>query len=160
MYILIARDLFLTDSITFSQLHFVVMSMLHRSHQQSAMQVLLTAVTVCAFTLLTSESANATCGDYLSHAGQQNENPMILLHAPDQRPQSPPCSGPECGNQQSDPQPQTPAITITILKPACSLFSETVPAHTLRSESMYYETLILPESHGRRVDRPPQALAS
>lgn len=146
---------------TFSQIHFVVLSMLHRSHQQSVMQILLTAVTVCALILMTSETANATCGDYLSHAGQQNEAQTDLLHSPDQRPQQNlPCSGPRCGNQQSDPIPQSPAFTITFLKPACSLFSKTVPACTLRNESMSYTTLILPEGHWRRVDRPPQTLDS
>lgn len=146
---------------TFSQIHFVVLSMLHRSYPQSVMQILLTAVTVCVLILMTSETANATCGDYLSHTSQQNDVQTVLLHSPNQTPQQNlPCSGPQCGNQQSDPIPLSPANSITFLKPACSLFAETVPACTLRNESMGYTTLILPEGHWRRVDRPPQTLDS
>jgi hypothetical protein len=115
---------------------------------------------VCVLTLMANQTANATCGDYLSHAGQQENTPGDLLLPPDQTPQKSPCTGPQCQNHRPDPAPESPLIVITSLKPACSLVFETVARRVPQSESTGYQTLILPGDHRQRIDRPPQISGS
>lgn len=130
------------------------------SHQQSALRFLLTAGAVCVLTLTANQSANATCGDYLSHVGQHENVHSDLLLPPDQAPQKLPCSGPLCQNQRPDPTPESPLIVMTSYKPACSLVSETVARGVPQSESMSFQTLILPGDHRQRIERPPEISGS
>lgn len=144
----------------FSHLHFVVLSMLHQSYRQSVIQFLLTAVTACALTLMTSETANATCGDYLSHAGQQADVRTDLLNPSDSIPKQLPCSGPQCQNRQPGPAPEAPLIVFTSFKPACSAFTEAPAPRARQGISSSSAKLILPADHRDRIDRPPQFVGS
>lgn len=144
----------------FSQLHFVDLSMLHRSYRQSVIQILLTAVTVCVLTLITSEAANATCGDYLSHAGQPADVRTELLNPLDSLPKQLPCSGPQCQNRQPKPEPEAPLIVFPSFKPACSAFTAEPAPHAQQRISRNCAKLILPEDNRNRIDRPPQIAGS
>jgi|GEM_PF-1985308 len=132
-----------------------------RSYQQLAPRFLLTAGVLCVLTLTTIQTADASCGDYLAHTSQHDDIRSDLLHPPDQTPvQAPqklPCSGPQCQNHRPDSAPESPVIVITVLKPACSLFSGTTARRELHSESMCDLSLVLPDAHRQRIDRPPQS---
>lgn len=131
-----------------------------RSYQQLALRFLLTAGALCLLTLTTIQTANASCGDYLSHTSQHDDIRSDLLHPPDQTPQKLPCSGPQCQNQRPDSAPESPVIVIAVLKPACSLFSGTAARCELQSAPMRYQSLVLPDAHRQRIDRPPQISGS
>jgi len=133
--------------------------MLNQPYQQSVGRFLLMVGVVCVLTLTTIQNtANATCGDYLSHTGQQagfQAGPMNLPEQP-QALQDLPCSGPQCQNHQPDPLPKPPLIVITSFKPACSLFSEMDTRQIQSSEIKGVQTVILSADYWRRIERPPQ----
>ncbi|WP_339729638.1 hypothetical protein [uncultured Gimesia sp.] len=128
----------------------------NRSYQQSAVRSLLIAGAMCVWSWATVQTANATCGDYLSHAGQPDDSGLVQLHRPDQAPQKTPCSGPECQNHRPDPSPESPLIVITIFKPACSVSAETMIPRTPYRSLMGSQPLMLTSALRQRVDRPPQ----
>ena len=128
----------------------------NRSYLQSAVRFLLFAGALCVWSLSAVQTANATCGDYLSHAGQPDNSEVILLNRPDQSPQKVPCSGPECQNHQPDPAPESPLIVITSIKPACSHSSEMMSPRSSNHRSTGSHPLMLASAHRQRIDRPPQ----
>ncbi|WP_145211805.1 hypothetical protein [Gimesia alba] len=129
----------------------------NRPCPQSAIRFLLFAGAMCVWSLSAVQTANATCGDYLSHAGQPDDSEMILLHRPDQSPQKSPCSGPDCQNHQPDPSPESPLIVITLMKPACSGSSEMMMPRTPDCGSTGSHPLLLTSPSRQRIDRPPQS---
>ncbi|MCH9791959.1 MAG: hypothetical protein K0U82_14230 [Planctomycetes bacterium] len=133
--------------------------MSHKPNQLIVMRFLLTAGAVCVLNLtMIEKNAYATCGDYLSHTGQQREAFSDSMIPPDQNrtPQQLPCSGPRCQKHEPDPSPESPMIVITSLKPACSLLMETHHRRRQISDSMNSCTLILSGDYRQRIERPPQ----
>ncbi|MCA9018295.1 MAG: hypothetical protein KDA77_23440, partial [Planctomycetaceae bacterium] len=102
------------------------------------------------------QMAHATCGDYLSHAGQVDSSDLILMFRPDQSPPKFPCSGPECQNHRPDPMPETPLIVITTIKPAYSVSSEMTFPPIPQCATRDSQSLLLTSACRQRIDRPPQ----
>ncbi|WP_417382607.1 hypothetical protein [Gimesia sp.] len=128
--------------------------MVYRS--SSALRLLLIAVAVCAVNLMSLESAQATCGDYLSHAGQHDTSVTDLLTEPAQMPPAMPCSGPGCQKQRPDSTPEAPTLVITVLKPACPVGSKMLKFEQRQSRLVSCPTLLCSSANRARIDRPPQ----
>ncbi|MCA9018929.1 MAG: hypothetical protein KDA74_02215 [Planctomycetaceae bacterium] len=122
----------------------------------SAFRLLLTAVAVCAVNLISLDFAQATCGDYLSHAGQDENSQLELLTDPAQMPPVQPCSGPGCQRHRPDPAPEAPVIVITILKPACPVGIGMLNPEPRHSRFVSCAPLMASSANRVRIDRPPQ----
>lgn len=122
----------------------------------SAFRLLLIAVAVCAVNLMSLDSAQATCGDYLSHAGQAETSLNDLLADPAQMPPARPCSGPGCQKHRPDPAPEAPVLVITVLKPACPVGFETLKSVPRQSSLVSCSPLLCASANRARIDRPPQ----
>lgn len=131
-----------------------------RSYRKSLIRFLLSTGVVCLLLLVMNRSANATCGDYLSHTGSQDVVGTELSDLPGQIPLELPCTGPQCQNRQPNPIPETPMNVFSSLKPACSDFNEVIISQAQQGTLMNCTTLILPEDHRDRIDRPPQIAGS
>ncbi|QDT77591.1 hypothetical protein Mal35_10180 [Gimesia maris] len=126
----------------------------------SALRLLLIAVAVCAVNLMSLDSAQATCGDYLSHAGQNDTSVTDLLTEPTQLPPAMPCSGPGCQKHRPDPVPEAPVLVITVLKPACSAGFKTLKSEQRQTRLVSCSTLLCSSANRARIDRPPQLSGS
>lgn len=127
-----------------------------RSQPQSVMRFLLTAVVVAVLSSASAQTAQATCGDYLTHQTPTDSQQTHLLHFPDQRSPRIPCSGPGCQNHHPDQTPETPVVISTIFKPACAFSRIQVIGETPLRESTCGLSTVYSNPLCFRIDRPPQ----
>ncbi|WP_417393356.1 hypothetical protein [Gimesia sp.] len=126
------------------------------NRSSSAFRLLLTALAVCAVNLMSLDSTQATCGDYLSHAGQNETSQHDLLSDPAQPPPARPCSGPGCQKHRPDPAPETPVLVITVFKAACPGGLESVTASPRQTSLVNSSHLLSSSAYQSRIDRPPE----
>ncbi|HAH44461.1 hypothetical protein [Gimesia sp.] len=126
------------------------------NRSSSAFRLLLTALAVCAVNLMSLDSAQATCGDYLSHTGQNETSHYDLLSDPAQPPPARPCSGPGCEKQHPDPAPETPILVTTVFKAACTGGWESVTSPQRQKSLVNSSHLLSSSAYQSRIDRPPE----
>lgn len=141
-----------------SPFHFVC-GMSERSRWQSVLRFLLTAGAVYVLTLTSLSSAQATCGDYLSHAGSSTEMLSDLTAHPVPMPVQQPCSGPECQNHLPDPAPESPVIMMPVFKPACAFSKLQLVSGAPLEHQLPGQDLLYSGTCRLRIDRPPRTAA-
>jgi hypothetical protein len=105
-----------------------------------------------------ASTAEATCGDYLSHTGQASS--PLLPNQHDPAAPSTPCHGPNC--QQAPDHLPLPAPQRVVILPTRDLLGETVCPNELPLDCQWLAVpsdILRDSLSGLRLFRPPRAIS-
>jgi hypothetical protein len=135
-------------------------SSLHPDLVPAARRVVVLAASLAIAAAWTA-SAEASCGDWLNHSGAATQETERNEEQTPEKSGSPaPCRGPQCERAPPTPAPPAPAGFPTSSKDVGWIIgSDAVSQSGLRPSMLAEASLILPDGHPQRIDRPPRCRA-